>query len=230
MAYKSKLIKKTDYRNFLCRLKNEIITARQKAYKTINRQLVEMYLKIGERIYEKVEVSRWGQGVVETLSQDLRKEFPDMKGFSSRNLWEMKKIYETYKDNNKLQPLVAELSWSHNLVIVHQTDSVEEKGFYLKTCIHEKWSRRELERQINSSLYACFMLSRKTDELVTHSKEKNLLTRFKDEYIFDFLGLKDGFAEQELRWAIVTNLKEFFLEFGSYLAFVGEEYKIKEHH
>ena len=219
-------MKKTDYKKFLGKLKNEILTARHKAYKTVNRQLVELYLHIGERLYEKVEVSRWGQGVVETLSHDLRKEFPDMKGFSSRNLWEMKKIYETYKDNQKLQPLVAELSWSHNLVILHQTESPEEKEFYLKTCIHEGWSRRELERQMNALLYERFMLSSKTDKLVPQSKEKNLLIRFKDEYIFDFLGLQDGFAEHELRQATVTNLKEFFLEFGSYLTFVGQEYKI----
>ncbi len=226
MADKNKLIKKTDYKKFLGRLKNEIITARQKAYKTVNRQLVELYLNIGECIYEKVEVSRWGQGVVETLSQDLQKEFPDMKGFSKENLWRMKKLYESYKSYPKLSPLVTELSWSHNLVILFQAQSIEEKEFYIKTCIQERWSRRELERQINSSLYERFMLSRKTDKLVPHSKEKNLITRFKDEYVFDFLGLKDGFAEQELRWAIVTNLKEFFLEFGRYLTFVGEEYKI----
>ena len=95
MVDKSKLIKKTAYKKFLGRLKNEIITARQKAYKTVNRQLVELYLNIGESIYEKVEVSKWGQGVVETLSQDLQKEFPDMKGFSVQNLWRMKQIYET---------------------------------------------------------------------------------------------------------------------------------------
>ncbi|MBI5057790.1 MAG: DUF1016 domain-containing protein [Nitrospirae bacterium] len=226
MAEKRSSIKKNAYKKFLGRLKDEIITARQKAYKTVNRQLVELYLSIGESIYEKVEVSKWGQGIVETLSQDLQKEFPDMKGFSSRNLWEMKKIFEKYKDKQKLQPLVAELSWSHNLVIVHQTDSVEENEFYLKTCITERWSRRELERQINSSLYERSMLSRKTNKLVPHSKEKNQMTHLKDEYIFDFLGLKDCFAEHDLRRAIVTNLKEFFLEFGSHLAFVGEEYKI----
>ena len=135
-------------------------------------------------------------------------------------------MYEIYNNNQKLQPLVAELPWSHNLIIVHQTDSVKEREFYLKTCIHERWSRRELERQIKSSLYERFMLSRKTDKLFPHAKEKNVINHFKDEYIFDFLGLKDGFAEQELRQAIVSNLKEFFLEFESWLTFVGQEYKI----
>ncbi len=109
-----------------------------------------------------------GQGIVETLSQDLQKEFPDMKGFSKENLWRMKKLYESYKSYPKLSPLVTELSWSHNLMILFQAQSIEEKEFYLKTCVHERWSRRELERQINSSLYERFMLSRKTDKLVPH--------------------------------------------------------------
>jgi len=226
MAEKRNLIKKNDYKKFLGRLKDEIITAQQKAYRTVNRQLVELYLSIGEGIYEKVEVSKWGQGIVETLSQDLQREFPDMKGFSKENLWRMKKLYESYRSYPKLSPLVTELSWSHNLVILFQAESTGEKEFYLKTCINERWSRRELERQINASLYERFMLSRRTDKLVPHSKEKNLMTHLKVEYIFNFLGLKDGFAEHDLRRAIVTNLKEFFLEFGSHLAFVGEEYKI----
>ncbi len=157
---------KTDYRKFLGKLKNEIITARQKAYRTVNRQLGTLYLTIGERIYEKVEVSRWGQGIVETLSKDLQKEFPDMKGFSKENLWRMKKLYESYESYPKLSPLVTELSWSHNLVILFQAQSIEEKEFYLKTCIHERWSRRELERQIKSSLYERFMITRKTDTLI----------------------------------------------------------------
>lgn len=219
-------ITKNEYRNFFIKLKDDIISARQKAYQTVNRQLVELYIRIGKGIYEKVEVSQWGEAVVETLAKDLQKEFPDMKGFSQRNLWEMKKLYETYKNDQILQPLVAELSWSHNLIILHQTQSIEEKEFYIKTCINERWSRRELERQIDSSLYERFMLSKKTDKLLPHTKEKNILAHLKDEYIFDFLGLKDDFTEQDLRKAIVTNLKQFFLEFGKYFAFVGDEYKI----
>lgn len=126
-------IAKNEYRNFFVKLKDDIISARQKAYQTVNRQLVELYLRIGKGIYEKVEVSKWGEGVVETLAKDLQKEFPDMKGFSQRNLWEMKKLHETYKNNLILQPLVAELSWSHNLIILHQTQSIEEKEFYINS-------------------------------------------------------------------------------------------------
>ncbi len=171
-------------------------------------------------------MSKWGERVVEKLAKDLQREFPDMRGFSRENLWRMKKLYETYKDYPKLSPLVTELPWSHNLLILFQTQTIEEKEFYLKVCLKERWSRRELERQIASSLYERFMLSKRTDSLVPHSKEKNLLMHFKDEYVFDFLGLKEDFNEQDLRRAIVWNLKQFFLEFGRYFTFVGDEYKL----
>lgn len=86
------LIKKNEYRIFLDTLKTEIISARQKAYQIVNQRLVGLYLYIGKSIYEKIEVSKWGEGVVETLAEDLRREFPDMKGFSVQNLWRMKHI------------------------------------------------------------------------------------------------------------------------------------------
>lgn len=142
--------------------------------------MVELYLLIGRGVYEKVEVSKWGEGIVEALARDLQREFPDMKGFSVQNLWRMKQMYETYRDHEKLSTVLRELRWTHNVIILHQTQSMEEREFYLKTCINERWSRRELERQINSSLYERFMLSRKADKLVPHTKEKNTLAHLKD--------------------------------------------------
>lgn len=215
-----------EYKEFFIKLKEEIISARQKVYRTVNKHLVELYLNIGKSIYEKIEISKWGEGIIERLSNDLQKQFPDMKGFSAQNLWRMKQLYETYKDNEKLSPLVRELSWTNNLIILHNTESIEEKEFYIRTCISEKWTRRELERQIESSLYERFILSKKTDKLVPHTKEKNALAHFKDEYVLDFLGLKDEFSEKDLRKAIVQNLKQFILEVGKYFTFVGEEYKV----
>ncbi len=220
------MIKKNEYSAFLGRLKREIVSARQKAYQAVTKQLTELYLLIGRGMYEKIEVSRWGEGIVETLAKDLQRAFPDMKGFSKENLWRMKKLYETYKTYPKLSPLVTELSWTHNLLILFQTQNIEEKEFYLKTCLKERWSRRELERQINSSLYERFMLSKKADKLIPHTKETGVLAHFKDEYVFDFLGLKDDFTEGDLRKAILGNLKQFFLEFGRYFTFIGEEQKL----
>ena len=219
-------IKRKEYKLFLNRLKEEIASARQKAYIDVNKRLVETYFFIGKAIYEKTEISKWGEGIVVTLAKDLQIEFPNMKGFSQENLWRMKKLYETYKDYPKLSPLVTVLSWSSNLLILFQTQSMEEKEFYLRVSAKENWSRRELERQINTSLYERFMISKRTDKLIIPKKEKNLEMHFKDDYVFNFLGLKENFQEEDLRKAIVGNLKQFFLEFGRYLTFAGEEYKI----
>lgn len=93
----------------------------------VNKHLVELYLRIGKGIYEKTEISEWGEGVIEKLSDDLREEFPDMKGFSVQNLWRMKQFYETYRQHEKLSPLVRELTWSHNLVILRIV-GYSEKG------------------------------------------------------------------------------------------------------
>lgn len=219
-------LSKTDYRSFLSALKQEIITARQKAYQTVNRQLVELYWSIGKGVFEKIELSHWGEGIIEALSKDLERTFPDMRGFSAQNLWRMKQLYGAYKDDEKLSTLLRELSWSHNVLILNRTNTPEEKEFYLKTCVRERWSFRELERQIDSSLFERFMLSKKVNKIVPHSKEGGALAHLKDEYVFDFLGLKDGFSEKDLRRAIVANLKDFFLEFGQYFILVGEERRI----
>jgi predicted nuclease of restriction endonuclease-like (RecB) superfamily len=224
MVINMEIVKTIKYEDFFTRLKQEIITARQKVYQTVNKQLVELYLYVGKNIYEKIEISKWGEGIIEKLSQDLQRAFPDMKGFSKENLWRMKRLYETYKDYPKLSTLSTELSWSHNVLILNKTDSIEEKEFYLKTCINEKWSYRELERQVDTSLFERYMHSRKTDKLVPKTKEKNILTHFKDEYVLDFLGLRDEFSEKDLRKAILQNLKQFILEIGKYFTFVGEEY------
>ena len=139
----------------------------------------------------------------------------------------MKQLFEEYKDAPKLSPLVRELPWSHNIIVLHHACSAEEKEFYLKTCINEKWSKRELEKQIDSALYERSMLSRKQGKHVIHgTKTKKAMSYFKDDYVFDFLGLKDEFSENDLKRSILNNLKQFFLEFGRYFSFVGEEHKI----
>ena len=219
-------ISDNEYNEFLSQLKAEITTARQKAYQAVNKQLLALYLFIGQQVYEKAELSQWGQGIVKQLSKDLQKAFPDIKGFSKQNLWRMKQMYETYKDTPKLSPLVRELPWTHNTIILSQTKTIEEKEFYIKTAINERWSRRELERQIDAALFERYMLSKNTDKMIPHTKDRDIPSHFKDEYALGFLGLKDPFSEKDLRKAIVGNLKEFFLEFGRYFTFVGEEYPI----
>ena len=219
-------IQSSQYVQFLKEIKERVRNAQHRALLSVNRELIQLYWGIGKSLVEKQEHLGWGEGIVEKLALDLQKEFINVKGFSKENLWRMKKFYETYRNSIKLSPLVTELSWSHNLIILFKTRSPEEKEFYIKTSFSEHWSRRELERQIESSLFERCMLSRKPGRMIPKSKNKQSREHFKNEYFLDFLGLKDEFSEKDLRKSIVANLKQFFLEFGKYFTFVGEEYAV----
>ena len=220
------VIKNSDYKKFFIEIKARIVQARHEAYRAVNKELVVLYWDIGKGIVEKQERLGWGEAVVEKLADDLQREFAGMKGLSTQNLWRMKQFYVAYRQHEKLSALLRELSWTQNLCILHGAKTIEEKEFYIKTCIHERWSSRELERQLDSALFERYMLSKKPRTIVPKTKEKNPLAHFKNEYLLDFLGLQDGFSERDLRKAIVGNLKQFFLEFGRYFTFVGEEYPV----
>lgn len=178
------------------------------------------------------EKGKWGDGVVKKLSQDLRIKYPDMNGFSVRNLWNMKRFYNTYRESSKLQALPAEISWTNNVAILERTKTIEEKEFYLKMCLKERWSSRELLRQIDSAYFERFILSKDTNKLMKIEQEKlgipldDIHRHLKDEYILEFLDLSKTFSEKELRKAILANLRDFFLEFGKNLCFLGEEYPL----
>ena len=219
-------IKSSDYKKFFGEIKDRIVQARYEAYRSANKELILLYWDIGKRIVAKQERMGWGEAVVERLAGDLQREFAGVKGFSKENLWRMKKLYEAYQGNPKLSTLLTELSWSNNLLILNRTHTPEEREFYLKTCINERWSFRELERQLDSALFERYMLSKKPRTIVAKTKEKDPLAHFKNEYLLDFLGLQDGFLEKDLRKAIVGNLRQFFLELGRNFTFVGEEYPV----
>ena len=220
------VVKSFDYKKFFIEIKNRIVQARHDVYRVVNKAQVKLYWDIGKSIFEKQERLGWGEAVVEKLAVDLQREFGGTKGFSKENLWRMKKLYETYCDAPKLSTLLTELSWSNNLLILNRVRSASEREFYLKTAINERWSVRELDRQLDSALFERYMLSKKPRTIIAKTKEKDLWAHFKNEYLLDFLGLQDGFSEKDLRKAIVGNLKQFFLEFGKYFTFVGQEYPV----
>lgn len=221
-----------DYEESLSSIIKKVEESKHKAITTVNKLLIELYWFIGEAIVNLQEKSKWGDGVVEKLSQDLRMKYPDMNGFSVRNLWNTKKFYETYRQNKKLQTLSAEISWSHNVLILNKTNTMEEREFYLRMSIKERWSFRELRRQIDSSYFERFAISQKPDRLIKIEQKKlaipsdDIHRHLKDEYILEFLDLSKTFSEKELRKAILNNLRDFFLEFGKNLSFIGEEYPL----
>ena len=139
----------------------------------------------------------------------------------------MKQFYEAYHTNPKLSPLVREISWTNNMIILSKSKSEEERGFYIRLSIKEKLSKRELERQMDSAIFERVILSEEKLSPVVREIHPTANQAFKDNYILDFLSLPKTFSEKNLRKSIIKNLKNFILEFGKDFAFVGEEYRIQ---
>lgn len=204
-----------------------IKSARQKVLKSVNAELIDLYWNVGRFISENCTKNNWGNNTVEKLSQFIQEKEPEIKGFSAQNIWRMKQFYETYYDDKKLSPLVREISWTNNLLILSKTKDKNEKEFYLKLCIKENYSKRELDRQIESGYYERVMTSGESISPVLkgiHSRVENV---FKDNYVLEFLNLPHRYSEKEFQKAIISNLKDFILEFGKDFTFLGEEYPIQ---
>lgn len=205
-----------DFENVVLMIKQ----AQIRAYSFINRELIDLYYSIGKYISEKVSASDWGKGVVKQLAEYI-------SGFSDKNLWRMKQFYETYKDDLKLSPLVRELSWTNNLIIFSRTKSADECEFYIQKTLKEKYTKRELERQIDANLYESF----RENKLIVSSGIEQIAGNphefFKDSYTLEFLGLPAKHDEKDLRNALVKNMKRFILELGKDFIFIDEEYRIQ---
>lgn len=202
-----------------------IENAKYNALKSVNTELINLYWKIGEYISRKLANSEWGESVVSELALYIKRKYPQYYGYSDKNLWRMKQLYGTYKDS-KLSALLREISWTNNLLILSKSKTPEEREFYLNLCIKEKYSSRELERQINSSFYERTMISTKKISSVMRELVPNAGNVFKDTYILNFLDLPEQFDENDFRKSIVKNFRKFVLEFGKDFAFVGEEYRL----
>lgn len=136
-----------------------IAAAKQRTYSAVNSMLVELYWQVGAYIHNKLESAAWGEGIVEHLAEYLKTTQPGLRGFTRPNLFRMRQFYATYRDDEKVSPLVRQLPWTHNLIILSQSKTSEEREFYLKTAIREKWSKRELERQFREALFERAVLS-----------------------------------------------------------------------
>ena len=196
-----------------------------RALSSVNRELIAMYWEIGKFVSEKTATDGWGKSTVSALASYLQSNIPSSTGFSERNIWRMKQFYETYKGKEKLSPLVAEIPWTNNLLIMTACKTDEAKEFYLKACIENHYSKRELERQIDSMLYERTAISDvKHGQL---AKRNEGLTALRDAYVLEFLDLPASYKEKDLRKQIVSHLKDFILEFGRDFSFIGEEYRLQ---
>jgi predicted nuclease of restriction endonuclease-like (RecB) superfamily len=173
-----------------------IASSREKVIQAINNGLIDLYWNIGNIISRKIEAAEWGDGVVEQLAIFISKTQPGLRGFTRANLFRMRQFYETYRGEEKVAPLARQLSWTHNLVILGQSKRPEEREFYVQMAIRERWSRRELERQMKAALFERVVLSPAKVSPVVRQMAPDALNVFKDAYMLEFLGLPPEHAEE----------------------------------
>ena len=196
--------------------------------KAVNTELLALYTNIGKSIIEKQNLYGWGKSIVENLSKDLQKEFPGVNGFSTRNLWRMRGFYLEYKDNTKLPPLVAEIGWSHNLVIIEKCKDLLEREFYIKMTKKYGWTKNVLIHQIEGGAYEQFISNQTNfDKTLPQQYRHQAKLAVKDSYIFDFMELADKHKEKELEASLIKNVRSFLQEMGGDFAFMGNQYKLK---
>ena len=209
----------------------EMIESRKNnAYQKVNEELILLYLDVGKFLFDLQQVSNFGDKITEKAADFMSKNYPDIKGFKKRNIERMIQFYKAYKDDEFATPLVTQLSWTNNLLILSGTKSEEERHFYLKLAVKNKYSKRELDRQLSSAYYERYMLSdgkALPSNIPTIDEDDYPNTKLLDLYSLEFLDLPNEYSETDLRKAIIKNLKNFILEVGKSFTFVGEEYRVQ---
>jgi hypothetical protein len=198
--------------------------ARDNAYRKVNEELILMYWRVGQFLSEKSKEANYGDGYIDSLSEYIKNRFPGIKGFNRRGLYRMKQFYETYADNEKVSPLVTQLSWTNHLLIMSGSKSDEEREFYMRLAVQERYSKRQLERQMDSGYYERYMISK--NKLLPEPL-RSQQNPFLDQYVVEFLDLPDAFHENDFRKALVKGMRDFVLELGKDFTFVGEEYLVQ---
>ena len=246
---KKSLLQDKNYQNFVSEIKARIRLARIKASRSINKELIFLYWDIGEAIINKQLLHKWGDSIVETLSKVLQNAYPDVNGFSSRNLWDMKRLVENYSDNELLQQTVAqlpfikkkklskefmrqavaEIPWGHNLLILGKIKSLNERLFYITASAKFGWSRNVLLNQIKGDVYRRLIREKKLNNFLkvlpadfASLAEESL----KSSYNLEFLGIEKQVKERELENLLINHLRDFILELGYGFSFIGQQYKI----
>uniref|UniRef100_A0A1A9UCW8 YhcG N-terminal domain-containing protein n=1 Tax=Glossina austeni TaxID=7395 RepID=A0A1A9UCW8_GLOAU len=217
-----------EYIEFLEQLKEHIATSRYKAALVVNSRLILLYHHIGTEILKRQKEHGWGAKVIEQLSKDLKSIFPEMKGFSARNLKYMRRFAEEYPNVEFVQQVAAQLPWFHIVVIMDKIKDPQERLFYFQRAIEHGWSRSVMVMQIELGLY------RRQGKAITNFKEKlpspqSDLAHYtlKDPYIFDFLSIGDDAHEREIEKGLVGHMEKFLLELGEGFAFVGRQYHLE---
>jgi len=244
----------SEYQDFITQLKRNIQQARNTAIRKVNAELIGLYFNIGKQIVAKQKESKWGDGLIGQIEKDIKLAFPDIKGFSRRNLMYMKNFYLFFGEGEivqravgqiakpveivqraaaqflletKVPQAVAQIPWGHIRIILDEIKNLDEAEFYIRKTIEHSWSRAILNHQISLRLYERQGKILSNFDNTVQTQDLSLLKQsFKDSYILDFLELTEDAKERDLEIALVNNISRFILELGKGFAFVGKQYKL----
>lgn len=212
------------YTIWLNDLKQRIHTAQQRAMLQVNKELVLLYWQIGQDILIRQQEQGWGAKVIEKLAHDLRTAFPEMKGFSPRNLKYMRAFAQAWQDSAIVQEVLALLPWYHHITLLDKLDNTEQRYWYAQKAIEHNWSRNVMVMQIETHLIERQGKAITNFDLRLPKPQSDLaIESLKDPYRFDFLMLSDQAQEREIENALVKHVTAFLLELGAGFAFVGQQ-------
>jgi len=218
----------TGYGDFVDGLKARVKLARVRAALSANRELVLLYWTIGRDILAQQAAQGWGAGVIDRLSRDLRREFPDMRGFSPRNLRYMRAIAEAWPDELFVQQVAAKLPWFHLCTVIDRVPDLPGRVFYLEQAITHGWSRAVLSLHIDRNLHARQGQAVSNFPATMPQRDSALAVQaLKDPYVFDFLGLGDQAHEREIERAMIAHVRDTLTEMGAGFAFVGRQVRLE---
>jgi len=225
----SKEINIADFAEWVNSLKAKIHTARNKLSFSINSQILELYWEIGREIAEKQQNSHWGSGFIEQIAGELKQEFPDITGFSRRNVYVILQWYKFYSAKYQFVPhRVAQIPWGHNRLIINKIKNIDEAEFYCRVTAENAWDRDTLEIQIENKYYLTAGNSTHNFENTLPAMQSQLAAQaLKDPYNFDFLGLENDALEKAIEDELTKHIAKFLLELGKGFAFLGHQYKIE---
>ena len=217
-----------EYATLLAEIKDRVRSAQYAALRAVNKELVGLYWDIGRIIVERQANAEHGAAIVERLAADLQAEFPGVVGYSRRNIFQMREFFLAYRDLPKVQPLVAQIGWTHNVIVLQRSKDPLEREFYIRMTKKFGWTKSVLIHQIESQSYQATLLGQTNfDRALTPKLRAQAKLAVKDEYTFDFLELGTQHSERELERALIARIEHFLRAMGGLFAFVGSQFRLE---
>ncbi|MEQ1746501.1 MAG: PDDEXK nuclease domain-containing protein [Saprospiraceae bacterium] len=214
-----------EFFNMVEDIKQMIKSAQYRALQTVNQEQIALYWSIGKSIVDRQQAHGWGKSIVERLAGELQQAFPNTNGYSSRNLWRMKNLYEEYSSSDLiLPPVVAEIAWSHNIIILEKCKDAHQRFFYIKMAARHHWSKTALTNAIAGQLWENMLLNQHNfEETLPAVQIEGAASVIRDEYTFGFLHLSEPYTEAQLEQALLNNIRDFLASMGGDFTFVGNQ-------